>query len=75
MWIFGGASRSDEYRDLNVMAEAPVLVDGDFTLSQSGAIQQWVVDQTGQLGAQLRTNMKCCAGFCSTITKCRPKQA
>jgi len=48
--FFGGATRSDEYRDLNVMAEAPVLVNGDFTLSQSGAIQQWVVDQTGQLG-------------------------
>ena len=32
------------------MAEAPVLEQGDFTLSQSGAIQQWVVDQTGKLG-------------------------
>ena len=48
--FFGGQSRSTDYRDLNVMAEAPVLVDGDFTLSQSGAIQQWVVDQTGKLG-------------------------
>ena len=48
--FFGGAARSDEYRDLNIMAEAPVLVQGDFSLSQSGAIQQWVVDQTGNLG-------------------------
>ena len=48
--FFGGAARSDGYRDLNIMAEAPILVQGDFSLSQSGAIQQWVVDQTGSLG-------------------------
>ena len=48
--FFGGQSRSTDYRDLNVMAEAPVLVDGDFTLSQSGAIQQWAVDKSGKLG-------------------------
>ena len=48
--FFGGAARSDGYRDLNIMAEAPILVQGDFSLSQSGAIQQWVVDQTGNLG-------------------------
>ena len=48
--FFGGAARSGGYRDLNIMAEAPILVQGDFSLSQSGAIQQWVVDQTGNLG-------------------------
>ncbi len=48
--FFGGQSRSTDYRDLNVMAEAPILVDGDFTLSQSGAIQQWAVDKSGKLG-------------------------
>ena len=48
--FFGGAARSDRYCDLNIMAEAPILVQGDFSLSQSGAIQQWVVDQTGNLG-------------------------
>jgi len=48
--FFGGAARSDGYRDLNIMAEAPILVQGDFSLSQSGAIQQWAVDQTGNLG-------------------------
>jgi glutathione S-transferase len=48
--FFGGAARSNGYRDLNIMAEAPILVQGDFSLSQSGAIQQWVVDQTGNLG-------------------------
>ncbi len=48
--FFKGATRSGEYRDLNVMGEAPVLVDGDFTLSQSGAIQEYIIEQTGKLG-------------------------
>lgn len=48
--FFKGASRTEEFRDINVMGEAPVLVDGDRTLSQSGAIQQYIVDKTGQLG-------------------------
>ena len=37
-----------DYRDLNVMAEAPVLVDGDVQLSQSGVIQQYISDKTGK---------------------------
>lgn len=48
--FFSGQMRSDAYRELNIMAEAPVLIDGDFKLSQSGAIQQWAVDQSGRLG-------------------------
>ena len=48
--FFSGQMRSDAYRELNTMAEAPVLIDGDFKLSQSGAIQQWAVDQSGRLG-------------------------
>ena len=48
--FFKGGHRSDAYRDTNVMAEAPVLVDGDFTLSQSGAIQQYLTDKTGKFG-------------------------
>ncbi len=48
--FFNGASRTDDFRDFNVMAEAPVLETPEITLSQSGAIQQWVVDQTGKLG-------------------------
>lgn len=40
--FFAGQTRSPDYKKLNVMGEAPVLVhhrkDGDFTLSQSGAI-------------------------------------
>ena len=39
---FSGETRSPEYRDMNVMGEAPVLVhhreEGDLTLSQSGVI-------------------------------------
>lgn len=42
-WVdfFNGATRKDDYRETNVMGEVPVLVDhtqGDYTLSQSGAI-------------------------------------
>lgn len=48
--FFGGQMRSVAYRELNIMAEAPILIDGDFKLSQSGAIQQWAVDQSGRLG-------------------------
>lgn len=48
--FFNGASRTEEFRDINVMGEAPVLIDGDRTLSQSGAIQQYIVDKTGKLG-------------------------
>ncbi|MEM1301013.1 MAG: glutathione S-transferase [Pseudomonadota bacterium] len=48
--FFGGAARTDDFRSFNVMAEAPVLETGDLKLSQSGVIQQWVVDTTGKLG-------------------------
>ena len=48
--FFGGAARTPEWRDVNAMGEAPVLEDGAFRLSQSGAIQQWVTDRTGKLG-------------------------
>ncbi|MEM1235746.1 MAG: glutathione S-transferase [Pseudomonadota bacterium] len=48
--FFGGEARTEEYRAQNVMGEAPMLVDGDFTLTQSGAIQQWITDKTGKFG-------------------------
>ena len=51
--FFAGTTRDPEWRsENNVMGEAPILVDGDFTLSQSGAIQQWVVDKSGKLGGK-----------------------
>jgi len=36
--FFGGATRGAEFRHLNVMGEVPVLVDGETTLTQSGAV-------------------------------------
>ncbi|SDY91496.1 glutathione S-transferase [Jannaschia faecimaris] len=48
--FFGGAARTPAYRDLNPMGEAPLLIDGDTRLSQSGAIQQWITDRTGKFG-------------------------
>lgn len=46
--FFNGASRSDAYRALNPMGEAPLLVDGDRKVSQSGVIQQYISDKTGR---------------------------
>ncbi|MGR3503805.1 glutathione S-transferase family protein [Pseudaestuariivita sp.] len=49
--FFGGETRSDAYRaDVNPMGEAPVLVDGDVRLTQSGVIQQYVSDKSGKFG-------------------------
>ena len=49
--FFGGETRSPEYRrTINEMGEAPVMVDGDVTLTQSGAIQAYVSDKSGKLG-------------------------
>ena len=48
--FFGGEARSPEYRALNPMGEAPLLVDGDMRLSQSGVIQQYITDKTGKFG-------------------------
>lgn len=48
--FFGGETRTPEFRALNPMGEVPVLVDGDTTLSQSGAIQFHVAQATGRLG-------------------------
>ncbi|MFT6457021.1 glutathione S-transferase family protein, partial [Pseudophaeobacter arcticus] len=48
--FFAGQHRGEDYRNLNVMAEAPVLIDGDIRLSQSGVIQQYITDKTGKFG-------------------------
>ncbi|MAC80116.1 MAG: glutathione S-transferase [Rhodobacteraceae bacterium] len=49
--FFNGETRSPEYRaTVNEMGEAPVLVDGDVRLTQSGVIQQYISDKTGKLG-------------------------
>lgn len=48
--FFNGATRSPEFRKLNVMGEVPVLEDGGEVLTQSGAIMYHVVGRTGRLG-------------------------
>lgn len=47
--FFKGETRSDEYRaNVNVMGEAPVLVDGDVKITQSGVIQDYIAEKTGK---------------------------
>ena len=46
--FFRGASRTAEFRDVNIMGEAPVLVDGDRVMTQSGVIQLWAAERTGR---------------------------
>ena len=47
--FFKGEARSDAFKAINPMGEVPVLVNGGLTLTQSGVIQQYVVDKTGKL--------------------------
>jgi glutathione S-transferase len=47
--FFNGAARTPEFKSLNILGEAPVMVDGTIILSQSGAIQQYVSDKSGKL--------------------------
>ena len=48
--FFGGETRTPEFREINVMGEVPVLVDGDTSLTQSGVMQMYVSDKTGKFG-------------------------
>ncbi|MEL7281678.1 MAG: glutathione S-transferase [Pseudomonadota bacterium] len=49
--FFGGETRSEAYRaERNEMGEVPVLVDGDFQTSQSGAIQTYITEKSGTFG-------------------------
>jgi len=48
--FFNGETRTAAFRALNVMGEVPVLVDGDVTLSQSGAIQFYLAAKAGRFG-------------------------
>jgi glutathione S-transferase len=50
--FFNGATRSDAFRDLNVMGEVPVLEDGDMVLTQSGVIQDYISSKSGKLGGK-----------------------
>jgi glutathione S-transferase len=50
--FFGGETRTPAFRALNEMGEIPVYVDGDQTLTQSGAILLHIAATTGQMGGQ-----------------------
>lgn len=53
--FFNGETRTERYRaEVNEMGEVPVMVDGDFRLSQSGAIQQYISDKTGKFACEGR---------------------
>lgn len=49
--FFGGQTRSADYRaQINNMGEAPVMIDGDVRLTQSGVIQDYVSEKSGKFG-------------------------
>ncbi len=54
VWVdfFKGETRTDAYRQLNEMGEAPVLVEDGRTLTQSALIQLHVAERTGLFGGQ-----------------------
>lgn len=56
--FFNGAVRTDEFRGFNVMAEVPVMVDGDLTLSQSGVIQMYITEKTGKFGGKTKEDQR-----------------
>lgn len=49
--FFNGETRSDAYKEINEMGEAPVLVDTDhdYKISQSGAIQDYILHLSQKL--------------------------
>lgn len=54
--FFTGETRQTEFRGVNVMGEVPVLVhhrdDGDFTVTQSGAILTYLARHLGTFGPE-----------------------
>ena len=51
--FFKGEAQSEAYKKINPMGEVPTLVASDEeTITQSGAIQQYLVDKTGKLGGK-----------------------
>ncbi len=47
--FFNGEARSPDFRAINPMGEVPVMVEGDLTLTQSGAIQAHVARRSGRM--------------------------
>jgi glutathione S-transferase len=56
--FFAGEARSEEFRKINPMGEIPVLDTGSEILTQSGVIQDWVIEQTGKLGGSTPTERR-----------------
>ncbi|NVO55817.1 glutathione S-transferase family protein [Rhodobacteraceae bacterium B1Z28] len=53
--FFKGVTRTPEFRsEVNEMGEAPVMIDGDFRTTQSGAIQAYITEKTGRFGGKDR---------------------
>lgn len=50
--FFTGGTRTPEFRAVNPMGEAPVLVDGDLTLTQSGVMLDYLAEKTGLFGGR-----------------------
>ena len=51
--FFGGETRSPAYRSgINNLGEAPVMVDGDVKLTQSGVIQDYISEKSGKFGGK-----------------------
>ena len=49
--FFNGETRTDSYRSgINPMGEAPVLVDGETRVTQSGVIQMYITEKSGKFG-------------------------
>lgn len=50
--FFNGETRTDAYRELNIMGEVPVMEDGDVVLTQSGVMQDYISSKSGKLGGK-----------------------
>jgi glutathione S-transferase len=48
--FFNGEARSPAFREINEMAEVPVMVDDGRTMTQSGVILNHIARRTGQFG-------------------------
>lgn len=55
---FSGAARTPEFMAINPMGELPVLDHGDVRLTQSGIIQDYIIEQTGQFGGANATERR-----------------
>jgi len=50
--FFNGGSRTEDFLKINVMGEVPALVDGDLTLTQSGAIQAYISEKSDKFAGE-----------------------